>query len=117
MKNDFDTEVKNIEKEILNLKTASEYVSIKNAYSVSVAVTTGLYRITYAASDEPIISMAYKGIVANRGYYYLRTPGTNTQIAEVLTTYWSNQDQTYYTDNNSIIIISNRKVESIVRIS
>lgn len=116
MKNDFDIELKNIEEELLNLKTASKYVSIKNAYSASIPVTTGLYRITYAASDEPIISTTYKGIAANHGYYYLRTPGTNTQIVEVLTTYWSNEDQTYYTDNNSIIVISNRKVLSIVRI-
>lgn len=117
MNNEFDKELKYIEEELLKLKTASEYTSIKNASVFSnLRVTTGLYRITYKASDNPIIATAYKGIVGNHGYYYLRTPSGNTQIVEVVTTYWSNADQRYYTDENTLTIISNTPVESIVRI-
>lgn len=117
MNNEFDKELKYIEEELLKLKTASEYTSIKNASVFSnLRVTTGLYRITYKASDNPIIATAYKGIVGNYGYYYLRTPSGNTQIVEVVTTHWSNADQRYYTDENTLTIISNTPVESIVRI-
>ena len=117
MNNEFDKELKYIEEELLKLKTASEYTSIKNASVFSnLRVTTGLYRITYKASDNPIIATVYKGIVGNYGRYYLRTPSGNTQIVEVVTTYWSNADQRYYTDENALTIISNTPVESIVRI-
>lgn len=117
MNNEFDKELKYIEEELLKIKTASEYTSIKNASVFSnLRVTTGLYRITYKASDNPIIAMVYKGIVGNYGRYYLRTPSGNTQIVEVVTTYWSNADQRYYTDENTLTIISNTPVESIVRI-
>ena len=117
MNNEFDKELKYIEEELLKLKTASEYTSIKKASVFSnLRVTTGLYRITYKASDNPIIAMVYKGIVGNYGRYYLRTPSGNTQIVEVVTTYWSNADQRYYTDENTLTIISNTPVESIVRI-
>lgn len=117
MNNEFDKELKYIEEELLKLKTASEYTSIKNASVFSnLRVTTGLYRITYKASDNPIIATVYKGIVGNYGRYYLRTPSGNTQIVEVVTTYWSNADQRYYTDENTLTIISNTPVESIVRI-
>ena len=117
MNNEFDKELKYIEEELLKLKTASEYTSIKNASIFSnLRVTTGLYRITYKASDNPIIATAYKGIMSNRGYYYLRTPTGNTQIVEVVTTYWSNADQRYYTDENTLTIISNTPVVDIIRI-
>lgn len=117
MNNEFDKELKYIEEELLKLKTASEYTSIKNASVFSnLRVTTGLYRITYKASDNPIIAMVYKGILGNYGRYYLRTPSGNTQIVEVVTTYWSDADQRYYTDENTLTIISNTPVESIVRI-
>lgn len=117
MNNEFDKELKYIEEELLKLKTASEYTSIKNASVFSnLRVTTGLYRITYKASDNPIIATVYKGIPGNFGNYYLRTPSGNTQIVEVVTTYWSNADQRYYTDENTLTIISNTPVENIVRI-
>ena len=117
MNNEFDKELKYIEEELLKIKTASEYTSIKNASVFSnLRVTTGLYRITYKASDNPIIATAYKGIVGNYGRYYLRTPSGNTQIVEVVTTYWSNADQRYYTDENTLTIISNTPVESIEKL-
>lgn len=117
MNNEFDKELKYIEEELLKIKTASEYTSIKNASVFSnLRVTTGLYRITYKASDNPIIAMVYKGIPGNYGRYYLRTPSGNTQIVEVVTTYWSNADQRYYTDENTLTIISNTPVESIEKL-
>ena len=117
MNNEFDKELKYIEEELLKLKTASEYTSIKNASIFSnLRVTTGLYRITYKSTTNAIIAMVYKGIPGNYGRYYLRTPSGNTQIVEVVTTYWSNADQRYYTDENTLTIISNTPVESIARI-
>lgn len=117
MNNEFDKELKYIEEELLKIKTASEYTSIKNASIFSnLRVTTGLYRITYKSTTNAIIAMVYKGMPGNYGRYYLRTPSGNTQIVEVVTTYWSNADQRYYTDENTLTIISNTPVESIVRI-
>ena len=60
--------------------------------------------------------MVYKGIPGKYGRYYLRTPSGNTQIVEVVTTYWSNADQRYYTDENTLTIISNTPVESIEKL-
>ena len=113
----FEEEIRAIEQEILDLKTASEYVSIKNAtITTATSVTTGLYQVNYASGDEPILAMAYKGVSDKEGNYSLRTPSGNTQIIEVVTTYWSNADQRYYTDTNSIVLVSNRAVQSIVRL-
>lgn len=112
-----EKEIKAIEQEVLDLKTAAEYVSIKNAtITTSESVTTGLYKVEYEPGDQPILAMAYKGVISNYGVYQVRTASGNSQVIEVLTTYWDNAEQDYFTDTNSIVLISNRKVLSIERI-
>lgn len=115
MLNEFDRELKWVEKELLDLKTAKPYTSVRNTVSTVISnAYTGLYRITYAHSEEPIISQAY---FASSGYsylalpFYLRTPNTNTQTIEVNTT-----DENNVTSNINIQIISNRQITNIERI-
>lgn len=117
MNNDFSKRLKEIEAELLRLKTASEYSSIRSvSLTHPVSVTTGLYRVTYEQTNEPIIAMFYK----NDDNYCLisgRTPNGNSQVLEVLATYWDNASQTYITDTSSLIVVSNVPVVDITRIS
>lgn len=107
MKNDFGQMIKNIENEILNLKTASEYASIRSAeYTASISVSTGLYRITYNNDGEPIFSFCYIGTdISAFGIPYARTPENNSQIIEVLES-----------NPTTLVVISNVPVISITRI-
>lgn len=116
MKNDFAEEIKNIENEILALKTASEYVSIRSAnYTTTANVQTGLYMLTYADGQEPIFSFVQcKRMDTYHGSAYPRTPSGNQQVVEVTTSYIDNNVQV--TTTSSLVIISNRPVISIERI-
>lgn len=117
MKNDFETRLKNIEQEIIDLKTASKFTSVKTSnITSSGTISTGLYRIVYNTSGETIISMVY---TAQPDYciLYARTPSGNSQVVEVLTTEWSNDTQSYTTYTNKLVVVSNVPVVSITRIS
>lgn len=117
MKNDFDSKIKHIEQEILDIKTASEFSSIRTSnVASSGTISTGLYRITYNSGGETIISMVYNG-QSSYCHLYPRTPSGNTQIVEVLTTEWSNETQSYTTYTNKLVVVSNVPVTSITRIS
>lgn len=115
MKNDFAEAIDNIEKELLALKTASDYASVRSAHSAQVDVRTGLYRITYENTSDPIFSLAFAPAVAdNYNIAYLRTPSGNTQIVEI------NTDDMVYPSNTHtarLTIVSNVPVTSITRIS
>lgn len=115
MKNDFDTMIKEMEAEVLNLKTASEYASVKSSYSLSTSVRTGLYRITYRATSEPVYAFAFGSRVNdNYGVAYLRTPSGNTQVVEI------NTDEITYpspTHTATLTIIANKPILSVTRIS
>ena len=119
MKNDFANEIKAIEDELLALKTAAEYTSLRSAnYTSSATVNSGIYQITYETSNEPIFSIVYCGDdLAGKGFIYARTPSNNTQIIEADTTYYDFDTQTYVTVNVPVSIISNRAVTGIARIS
>ncbi|MBP5470023.1 MAG: hypothetical protein J6Z11_12355 [Candidatus Riflebacteria bacterium] len=112
MKNEFDKELKNIEDELLNLKTASEYTSIKSTnYNNSWQVSTGLYQITYDNYGD-IATIAFLGDVETEfSPPDLRTPNGNKQIIEVVTT---DPDGTIYTTN--LTLISSQPVLSVVRL-
>lgn len=118
MKNDFADEIKKIEDEILALKTASKYTSIRSAnYTSTANVYTGLYLVTYASSSEPIFSIIDSNISNyNHGWVRPRTPSGNSQVLEVLTTY-ADSGGNYITDTVSLSIVSNRAVTGIARIS
>ena len=115
MKNDFDTMVNNIEKELLDLKTASEYSSVKSAYSTQISVTTGLYRITYQNTSEEVYSLVSGNPVNdNYGVAFARTPSSNTQVVEI------NTDEMTYpspTRTSRMTVIANKPIISITRIS
>ncbi|MBQ8984287.1 hypothetical protein IJ098_00510 [Candidatus Saccharibacteria bacterium] len=121
----FEKEIKYIEDEILNLKTASEYVSVKSLTSTVIdGVYTGMYQVNYAGNNESIISLVGCGelIAPSRedfllGLAYPRTPIGNTQIIEINTDYTNFDTQQIETGTCSMIVNSNTPVISITRIS
>lgn len=118
MNNEFVNRLKNIENELLNLKTASKYSSVRSANTTSTGyLTTGLYTIVYEPKGEPIISFFYQAVSGPYCWVYARTPDSNSQILEINTTYWDNQQQQYITDSCPINIVSNVPILSIERIS
>lgn len=116
MANEFVSEIKDIELELLALKTASEYTSVKSVETTpSQDVYTGLYRIDYATNGNEIVAMIY---TANDNYtrVHPRTPGASSQIVEIESTRWNNSTQSYETFTNKMIIVSNVPVSSITRL-
>lgn len=118
MNNDFDRMIKNIEDELLALKTSSEYSSIRSAnYSYSSTVRTGYYKITYQNTLEPIFSLVFVGNSSNTwGLAYSRTPENSTQVVEVNTDYIDSQGNVQ-TASVPIAVLSNVSVLNIVRLS
>lgn len=118
MKNEFDQRIKDNEQEILDLKTASEYTSVKLAnFTSSTLVRTGVYQITYGAPNEEIISSVFCGTSgSNWGISYPRTPSGNTQIVEVNSDRYDDVTEGYVTYDVPLSIASNRPVTSVVRL-
>lgn len=118
MENKFSKEIKTMEAELLALKTGAEYTSIRPAdYTSSSNVYTGVYKITYANSDEPIFSIvACKATGGWIGSTFPHTPSGNSQVVEINTTHLSADGSSYITDTCQLSIISNRPVVSIERI-
>lgn len=117
MKNDFDTRIKKIMQELTDLKTASEYTSVRaSSVTSSSTVSTGLYRITYNNNGETILSMFYNA-QSSFCRVFPRTPSGNSQVIEVLTTRWNNDTQSYENFTNKLIVVSNVPVASVTRIS
>ena len=118
MNNDFANRLKQIELELLALKTSSLYTSIRNVVTAHASnVYTGVYRIDYETNGESIISEVYSD--KNKqvtGSISLRTPANGSQYVDVDTTYWTqgNESTTY---NVSFVVISNVPVTQIVRVS
>lgn len=117
MISEFDNRIKDIENELTALKTASEYSSVRSAYTSGTNnVYTGLYQINYNnPKGEPVMSMFYKND-NNFGIIYGRTPGTNSQIVEVNSTRWNSSTQSYETFTTSMRVVSNVPVTNIVRL-
>lgn len=115
----FDNRVKALENELLALKTASVYTSIRSAsFTASNLVYTGLYRLTYGPPTEEIFSIVLCG-TSNRewGIGYPRTAGTNSQIVEINSDRFDPYTQTVTTLQVPLVVVSNRPVISIERIS
>lgn len=118
MENKFVQELKDIEAELLALKTGSEYTSIRPAnFTSSTNVYTGTYQINYATSTEQIFSIiACKVSSGWIGSVFPRTPSTNSQVVEVNTTHFDENTSTYVTENCPLSIVSNREVTSVQRL-
>ena len=118
MKNEFVQEIKNIEDELLALKTGADYTSVRPAsYATAANVYTGVYQINYEAGDEPIFSIvACTASGEWIGIVFPHTPGSNSQIVEISTTHLSEDATQYITETEALNIISNRPVTSVQRI-
>lgn len=118
MKNEFESEIKKIEQELIDLKTASKYTSIRSAFhSTSTLVYTGMYRIRYNNNNNPIFSIIYCNFIgSNYGLAYPRTPNGNEQIVEIDSTYFDGDSEQYVTQHLPLSIASNFPVISIERI-
>ena len=120
MKGDtFENRIKALELELLALKTASTYTSVRSAsFTASNLVYTGLYRITYGPPNEEIFSIVLCGTSDRQwGIGYPRTAGTNSQIVEVASDRFDSSTQTTTTLQVPLVVVSNRPVISIERIS
>lgn len=114
----FDNRVKALENELLALKTASIYTSVRSAsFTASNLVYTGIYRITYGPPAEEIFSIVLCGTSDYQwGTAYPRTASSNTQIVEVNSDKFDSATQ-ITTLHVPIVVVSNRPVISIERIS
>lgn len=117
---EFDVTIKRIEQELLDLKTAAEYSSTRSAsFGTADYVSTGLYHVTYAPSNEAVIAFAYCDVIQGAdvpGFANPRTPTGNTQVFEVNTNYWDFDTQQTIVGNAVLHVISNRTILSIERI-
>lgn len=114
MANEFEDTLKNIESEILALKTATRYSSTRNAsFATPTQVYTGLYRITYNTNSSNIFSFIYDlgNSADSDGMVYARTPSGNTQIIEVNTNIFGGG-----VAQIPLVVVSNVPVRSIVRL-
>ena len=114
--NDFDIRIKRIEEQLLALKTASEYSSVRTTQFTAVNnVYTGMYMVTYQQGNDEILSTVYCGAAGGiYGFAYARTPSGNTQIVEVSTD--ESTEQGWVTHTAPLIVVSNVPVISITRI-
>lgn len=119
MRSDLDEKLKYVEKELTDLKTASEYTSVRSAaVTYSQLVYTGTYKITYENKNEPVFSIVHNGIIADEndlGGARARTPEGNTQIVEVFTSYMDSNNQEV-TKTTTLVVVSNLAVVKIERI-
>lgn len=115
MNEEFSYRIKNIEREILDLKTASLYTSIRNTITAfSGTISTGVYEIVYDNQGENIISDVYTNKYKKlAGRVSLRTPQGSSQLVDVDTT----DRITGEPFSTSFVVVSNVPVVSITRIS
>jgi len=113
MRNEFDEKVKKIEQELLDLKTACEFVSTRSAaVQNSVPVNTGIYEIKY---ENPRSDYIATFIIAddpdNMALASLRTPSdSTTQLVEIAA---SDPDESR---TGHVSIISNLPIVSFTKI-
>lgn len=118
MNSDLEQSIKRIEQELIDLKTASEYTSVRSAnFRSGFNVSVGLYKLTFASSYD-ILSMVYCADASGMwgsGTIYGRTPSGNTQYVEV--GYSSYVDPGSSTATVPMVVISNTPVVSLVKVS
>lgn len=115
---DFADRIKKMEDELLALKTASPFTSIRNVnITHAETVYTGVYLVEYETNGEEILSSFYSDMYKRSvGSIDPRTPGATSQYVDVFTT-------SYDTSGNpstrmvSFSVISNVPVKRITRVS
>lgn len=74
--------LKNAENELLELKTSKSFLGVRTAKFTSIqAVTSGRYRVSYAAATDLISAFYTKNDTSS--YVYSKTPVGNHQDIEV----------------------------------
>lgn len=115
MSNEFEDRIKAIEAELLNLKTASEYTSVRSAnYTTGTTATTGLYQIVYANNNDQVFSIVSK--TGGTGNVRPRTPTNGTQDVEVNTDLYDPNTGTITREKINLAVASNYPVISITKI-
>jgi len=115
MNNEFDKKIRAFKRELLDIKTASTYTSVRSAnYLTGVTLSTGLYRVTYQNIGEPVFSLIYR--TGGWGTAKGRTPNVITQDIEVYTDEWDAQSQSIVHHTVQIAIASNLAVVGITKI-
>lgn len=110
--------IKNVEEELVRLKTARQYTSIKSANSAQISVHTGMYRVTYAGSNGQIISEAFTTLIGrNYASLRMRPPSDNYQDVEVKSYYWDSPTQQFIDQTITLSVVANYPIVSIERIS
>ena len=110
--------LKNIEDEILHLKDAKEYSSVKSSFSQRVDVYTGIYKVTFDNKNQQVLSEFFANLEEDDYFIVGARPASgNEQILEVLTSFWSNEEQQIVTTTVSLIAVANYPITSITRIS
>jgi hypothetical protein len=121
MKNDFDTRLKAIERELIGLKTAQRFSSVRTtSISHSNLLTTGNYRVTFDNAGGDILSNFFVNDPSGErnGAVYALPPSGNSQIVQINATTTDPPD--IYTPiyfSVQLTVISNYPVVSITRIS
>ena len=119
MKNEFAERLKQIEQELTDLKTATNYTSIKSSVESSlVNATTGTYRITYNSQGEDVMSMFFSTKGDFMPIIMPQVISDNVQIVKINTTYFeaSSSGYTPITDHTNLTIVSNVPIQSIVKV-
>lgn len=110
--------LKDIEDEVLRLKNAKEYASVKSSFSQRIDAYTGIYKVTYNNNNQQVLSEFFSSIVETNYIIIGARPSSgNEQIVEVQTSYWSNEEQRIITTTVSLIAVANYPIVSITRIS
>jgi hypothetical protein len=115
---ELEKRIKNAEQEIIDLKTSSQYTSIRSInFSSGFKATIGTYRATFS-DNNGVLSLVYcsdsEGVWGS-GIVYGRTPSGNTQIIEVGYSEYALSGSS--SDVVPITIISNSPVQSIQKLT
>jgi len=121
MNRELELRLKQIEQEILDLKTASEYSSVRSSSIVdSELLSTGNYRVTFDNHGNEVFAAYFtRGAQGVRhGGADAYPPQGSTQIVQVDASYASSDSPPVRVDYNVILtIVSNYPVVSIERIN
>lgn len=121
MKNDFETRIKSIERELISLKTAQRFASVRtSSVTYSDLLTTGNYRVTFDNRGGDILSSFFVSDPSGERYgaVYALPPSNNSQVVQIDATDPNYPDiHTPVHFSVRLIVISNYPVISITRIS
>ena len=122
MRDDFDKKIKNLEREILDLKTACEYTSVRSSsITNSQVLNTGNYQVTFDNDGDEIMSMFFVNDPTGQhfGSVFALPPQGSTQTLLIDATDYQYSGATVVPVNFNVRLtaISNYPITNIVKIS